>query len=192
MKICAGLLPVVLAAAHVNGVAQAPVPSISVGDVRVSLGMSRDRVYRLFKDAHLQPQPAHQLAPGPNEEGWVICQSYQDSEDSPNCDIDGEVLFRDNIVIMASVRWEPKAESAASVVDAFIGATGDLTKRGLTHCEIGTDHQEQPSFTMRRMQIRCADHYSISISVSQLQNRSQAAYVDETISEKPLPLGEVR
>ena len=93
-------------------------------------------------------------------------------------------------MIMASVRWGSRAKTAPSVVDALIGAVHDLTQHGLTHCDIGTDNQEQPSFTVRRMQIRCADHYSISISVPQFSDRPQTADVEETISAKPLPLGE--
>jgi hypothetical protein len=148
--------------------------------------MPRDHVYKLFKDAKLKPNLLPRAENAPNEEGWAVCETNDPS--SPACDIEGSVLFRNNVLIQASVRWGPKAESASAVVDALIGAAHDFSKQGLSHCDIGTDNQDKPDFFVRRMQIRCGGHHAISAFVWQHPDGLRSAEVQEIISEKEISI----
>ena len=171
---------------HLTSQTQTRSPSLSIGSVQVSLGMARDRVLQLFKDAHIQPNVTPELQTGPQIEAWVICETPD--SDSKTCDTDGSVIFNKGVLIHASIRWRPRATSGADIAEAFIGAAHDLTSRGLTHCEMGTGNQDNPAFSLRQMTIRCDQHYSAKLVVWRNTEGLPTAQVEEIISEKVFPI----
>lgn len=160
--------------------------SLKIGDAKISLGMSREQVWQLFKKTGLHPSELPQMTHGPNEEYWTICESSDQS--SANCETEGSVMFRSGVVVLATVRWGARADSAPAVARAFIGAIHHLAQESGSHCEIGTDNQDDPKFALSRAQVRCGDHHTIAIMAFQDQNGTQSAEVQESISERVLPL----
>jgi len=157
-----------------------------IGDAQISLGMSRRDVIQLFKKAGLQPTVVPQLAKSPTEEHWTICESS--NPNAANCTIEGSVIFEHGILVLASVRWGAGADSGSAVAGALVGALHHLAQSRDARCEVGTDTQDDPSFRIRRARIRCGDHHTVSVFVTQDADGTQSGQVQEIISEKVLTL----
>jgi len=156
-------------------------PSISIGSVEVSLGMSRDHVYQLFKAANLHPQVTHFPNDAPNIESWTICE---DGENNNDCDTEGQATFRDGRLILAVVRWAPKARTAADVADALVGAVRDFSKRGLTHCDLDTPDDTKPNYSYKELRMTCAGHSSVELLIWKSTSEPTRVQVQQSISEK--------
>ena len=164
-------------------------PSIFIRNVQVILGMTKDRAYQLFRNAHITLRSTQEPLTNPAYEMWIVCDAAKEEVSGCENQGSGSLAFKDGLLVQASVLWwGPSNASAAALAESLIGATHDLSKRGLTQCEVGIVDQDDPSLSLRRMQVRCGPHYSIQLLVTKNFPEGPTAEVLEILSEKALPL----
>jgi hypothetical protein len=169
--------------------AQAADEEIQISGIHVSLGMSRDTAYRLFKDAHVRVKEMHFPDRKTTDEEWRIlgkCTEGPDGND--DCETIGRIRFTNQKLSFALARWGTGAQSASDVTQALYGAVQDFSRKGLGQCELNTNDYGDPDHHFQRIDMQCGQHAYITVTMVKKTTESIKIDIAEMISEGRSPL----
>jgi hypothetical protein len=162
---------------------------LRISGIQVSLGMSRDAVYRLFKDAHIRVKEVHFPDRKSADEEWRILGSCAEGSDgNDDCEPIGQIRFTNQKLSFALARWGTGAQSASDVTQALYGAVQDFSRRGLGQCELNTGDYGDPDHHFQRIDMQCGLHSYITVTMTKKTTESTRINIAEMISETHSPL----